>query len=164
MTGLLITLLSGVFLTCVLGTPVGLLVGIAPSVALLQGAAGGAQRGPQNTWTATSSNGRTFVGTWTVVPDRVTGAVGGTWTLLDAQGRTVARGGWSATKTPAGWSGRWRAAPAGGGAEYAGTWSANVRLEPNAPFSDLFEGALQGVSGGWRAGGYSGSWSIRAYQ
>jgi hypothetical protein len=103
------------------------------------------------------------MGTWTAVPDDARGTVTGTWTLFGAQGQVVAGGGWSAAKSPKGWTGAWRAAGARGGAEYAGTWSADVTLDPSARFGDLFAAALQTVSGQWRAGGQSGAWSIRAF-
>ncbi|MBA2302052.1 MAG: hypothetical protein H0W08_05410 [Acidobacteria bacterium] len=90
--------------------------------------------------------------------------VTGTWTLVDAKGITVRRGGWSAAKTPAGWTGAWRAAVSGSKAEYSGTWSAGGDLKPDARFADLFELAVQTVvSGNWRAGSQSGAWSIRAF-
>ena len=119
--------------------------------------------GRANTWSATTSTGRTFTGTWTAVADSKTGHVTGTWTLLDAQGRTVARGGWSAAKTPGEWTGRWRATVSGRNAEYSGTWSAKGGLQANAPLADLFAKAVQDVvSGRWRAGRQSGAWTIRA--
>lgn len=113
------------------------------------------------TWSAANSNGRTFIGTWTAVPDS-SGAVTGTWTLSDAQGKTVANGGWSAAKAPAQWIGAWRARVLGRTDEYSGTWSAGVDLKGDARISDLFEKAAQAaVSGTWRAGTQSGAWSIR---
>ena len=137
-----------------------LLLGVA-FVAIVEGA--GAQR--SGTWTARSSNGRTFAGTWTAVADAATGAVTGTWTLDDANGRTTARGAWSAAKARKGWNGAWRAVVAGRKGEYSGTWSAAVDLKPGAQFADLFELAVeQLVSGNWRAGGHSGTWAIRASQ
>jgi hypothetical protein len=116
-----------------------------------------------NTWSATSSTGLTLMGTWMAVADSKTGHVTGTWTLLDARGRTAARGGWSAAKAAAGWTGRWRATVSGSGTEYSGTWSASADLQASAPLSDLFGKAVERViSGRWRAGRQSGAWSIRA--
>ena len=68
-----------------------------------------ARKALANTWSATSTTGLTLMGTWTATADSKTGHVTGTWTLLDAQRRTVARGGWSATKASAEWTGHWRA-------------------------------------------------------
>jgi hypothetical protein len=137
-------------------------------VALLfsvQGSATRAQTPRSNTWTATSSTGRTFAGTWTAVADQTSGGVRGTWTLVDARGRSVTGGVWSATKSPAGWTGRWIAAIAGSKAAYSGTWSAGIQLKANAPLAELFAAALQSsVGGNWRTGGQSGTWSIRAFQ
>jgi hypothetical protein len=85
--------------------------------------------------------------------------------LNAANGRTVARGGWSAPKSSKGWTGAWRASASGSKAEYAGTWDADTRLKPGASFADLFKTAIKAaVSGGWRAGGQSGAWSIRVFE
>ena len=119
-----------------------------------------------NLWSATSSNGQTFGGTWTAVPDPKTETVTGTWTLVDAQGRTLADGGWSASKSPDGWTGNWRAANFGGSEhEFSGSWRADVDLKSNAGFVKLFEKAVQTiVSGSWRMGRYSGAWSILVFK
>ena len=84
---------------------------------------------------------------------------------MDASGRTAARGSWAAAKSETGWSGGWRAVVAGRSGEYSGTWSARVDLKPGAPFSALFEKALEGaVAGNWRAAGRAGTWSIQAFK
>jgi hypothetical protein len=116
----------------------------------------------EGTWAARSGAGLTLGGTWTAVADAKTGAVTGTWTLNDAGGKVLRRGGWSAAKSPKGWSGAWRAVVTGSQGEYSGTWRADVDLKPDARFADLFESALKAVVGGsWRAGAQSGAWSIR---
>jgi hypothetical protein len=125
---------------------------------------GDRQVGRLNTWSARSSTGLSLAGTWTGGVDSKTGAASGSWTLLDANGQPAMRGGWSAVKSANGWSGSWRANVVGSSAEYAGTWNATVDLKPNASFADLFAMAAQKVvSGTWRTGGNSGSWSIRAF-
>ena len=130
---------------------------------VLQGTAREGRNGRPNTWSARSSTGLTLAGTWTAVVDPATGSVTGTWTLMDAAGRTLRRGAWSAAKSPAGWSGAWRAAASGSQTEYSGTWTAGVDLKSDAAFADLFERAVQTVvSGAWRAGRQSGAWSILA--
>jgi hypothetical protein len=117
-----------------------------------------------NTWAARSSSGQTLAGTWTATPDPKTGAVTGTWTLFDAQRRTAAQGGWSAAKSPTGWSGSWRAVTVGRSGEYAGTWTARVDLAPATKLSDLFAQAIKAaVSGTWEAGRQSGAWTIQAF-
>lgn len=157
---ILLSLLVGFF-----GAPHGFLAGASAGGVVLQAAAGGGQSARPNTWSATSSTGRTLMGTWTGVADRSNGAVTGTWTLVDARGRTLTRGRWSAAKSPAGWTGGWRAAVSGSKAEFSGTWSAGVQLEADARFADLFAQALQSVvSGDWQAGRQSGAWSIRAFK
>ena len=124
-----------------------------------------AQTPQPNTWSARSSTGLVLGGTWTAVPDKKNGTVTGTWTLVDAEGRTVTSGGWSASKSPSGWTGAWRAVIWDSKPEYLGTWSSSVELKQRAGFADLFEKAVQSVvSGRWRYGGYSGSWSIRAFK
>jgi hypothetical protein len=125
----------------------------------------GAQGAAPNTWIATSSTGLTLRGTWTAAPGPTSETVTGTFTVVDAQGRTAASGGWSAAKSSSRWSGAWRAVIYGSKPEYTGTWRAGVDLKRNAPFADLFEKAVQTVvSGSWRAGRYSGTWSIRAFK
>ena len=122
-----------------------------------------AQSNRSGTWSATSSSGLTLTGTWTAVPDPTSGAVIGTWTLVNAQGTTVAGGGWSAAKSPTRWTGAWRAVISGRDGEYSGTWTGDVDLKANARLVDLFEKAIQtAVHGNWRAGTQSGAWSIRA--
>jgi hypothetical protein len=132
---------------------------------VLQDTARAGQSAQPNTWSAKSSTGLTVGGTWTVVADPTTATVSGTWTLVDARRKTVIRGGWSAAKSPAEWTGTWRAAASGSTAEYSGSWSAAVDLKADARFADLFEIAVQTVvSGNWRAGRQSGTWSIRAFR
>lgn len=117
-----------------------------------------------NTWTARSSTGQIFAGTWTVTPADDDTTATGTWTLDNAQRRMVARGTWSASKATAGWNGAWRASTTGSAASYAGSWSAPLPLDTTASFARLFEAAADAaVSGTWRASALSGSWSIRVF-
>jgi hypothetical protein len=116
-----------------------------------------------NTWSARTSTGREFSGTWSGEADPSTGAVSGTWTLSDGKGATIMGGTWSGNKSLKGWSGAWRAVVGGRRDEYSGTWTADTRLAPEARLADLFEAAVQDVVGGsYRAGAQSGSWFIRA--
>jgi hypothetical protein len=116
-----------------------------------------------NTWAARSSTGLALGGTWTATEDAKTGAVTGTWTLVDTQGRIVARGTWSAAKAASGWTGGWRAFVEGRQGEYSGTWTARVDLKPVARLADMFAKAVEtAVSGTFRTGSVSGSWTIRA--
>ncbi|HEX5076100.1 MAG TPA: hypothetical protein VFW03_23005 [Gemmatimonadaceae bacterium] len=104
------------------------------------------------------------MGTWTAVLD-TSGTVTGTWELTDAQGRTLAQGGWSAAKAPDTWIGGWRAAVTGKDGEYSGTWTADVGDSTSTGFPDLFAKALQAVvSGTWRMNQLSGAWSIRTFK
>lgn len=116
----------------------------------------------RGTWSAAGGN-LTLMGTWTAVPDTTHNTVTGTWTLMDAQGKTAAFGGWSAVKSNDRWTGAWRANVTGRTGEYSGTWTSSIDLKPNTKFVDLFERAMQNiVSGTWSAGAQSGAWSIRA--
>jgi hypothetical protein len=134
-------------------------------VVLRQDSAGNTRTNRSGTWSAASKSGLTLMGAWTAIPDTTTGAVTGTWTLVDAQGKTIAGGGWSAAKSPSRWTGAWRAIIAGKDGEYSGTWTAGVDLKGDARLVDLFEKALQTVaSGTWRAGGQAGAWSIRTFK
>jgi len=126
-------------------------------------ASGNPQLGRLNTWSARSNTGRVLAGSWTGSVDPKTGAASGSWTLFDANGQPAMRGGWSAIKSAREWTGSWRANVVGSAGEFSGTWRATVDLDLNAPFADLFTLAVQKVvSGAWRAGTNSGSWSIRA--
>ena len=122
-------------------------------------------RARPNVWSATSTAGLKLAGTWTAAEDPATGAVRGTWTLINAQGVTMARGTWAAAKAETGWTGGWRAIVEGRSGEYSGTWTARVKLKPDAKFADLFATAADSaVSGTWRAAGHSGSWAIQAFE
>ena len=115
-------------------------------------------------WSAAHAGGQTWMGTWTAVLD-TSGTVTGTWELTDAQGRTLAQGGWSAAKAPDTWIGGWRAVMTGKDGEYSGTWTADVGDSTATKFADLFAKALQAVaSGTWRTDQRSGAWSIRTFK
>jgi hypothetical protein len=121
--------------------------------------------GKISTWSAKSRTGRSFAGTWTGEADPSTGMVSGTWTLEDSAGKAVMAGTWTANKSPKGWNGSWSARVAKQGGEHSGSWSANVRLARDAGFNELFEVAMREVVGGsWKAGPYTGSWSISVAQ
>jgi hypothetical protein len=134
----------------------------AAQAAVRRDTAGSAQS-RSGTWSARTSTGRTFMGTWTAVPDPTTGTVTGAWALTDAQGNPVAGGAWSASKATTQWTGYWRGVVTGRPGEFSGTWTASTDLKADASFADLFEQAVETVvSGDWRVGGLSGAWSIRA--
>lgn len=123
---------------------------------------GDRQLGRQNSWSARSSTGRVLGGSWTGSVDAKTGAASGSWTLFDASGRPAMRGGWSAVKSAKEWSGAWRANVVGSPGEFSGTWRATVDEKPDSSLSDMFALAAQkAVTGSWRVGVSSGSWSIR---
>jgi hypothetical protein len=136
------------------------LAGVGPSSAQTV-----APREQNGSWSATSNTGLTVGGTWTAMQAADEGSVTGTWTLADPQGRIVARGAWSASRSPSSWTGAWRAAAAGGRSEYAGAWRANTKVRADAPFADIFASAVKAVvNGTWRAANRSGAWSIRAFR
>jgi hypothetical protein len=135
--------------------------GLCASAFQQPGATGQAIRA--STWTARTSSGRVFSGTYTVKVDAASGTVTGEWTLFGAGGLTAARGGWSAAKAAGGWNGAWRASIVGRGGEFAGTWTTRVDLPSDASLARLFERAAeQVVNGTWQAGRQSGTWSINA--
>ena len=149
-------LLGGLFLTA---------VDVARAQAVVRpDTAGNAPTKRAGSWSAATSNGLTLMGTWTAVLDPA-GTVTGTWAIVDAQGNTRADGGWSAAKSPTGWTGAWRAVVTGREGEYSGTWTAAVGGKPDTPLADLFEKAVQTVvRGNWRVVGRSGAWSIRTFK
>ena len=113
------------------------------------------------TWSA-STNSRYLAGRWTA-ETREDGSATGTWMLQDATGKILMQGGWSASKSAQSWNGAWRAVVSGSAGEFAGTWTSAVPLPPEARLAAMFESALRAaVTGTWKAGAYSGSWSIRA--
>ena len=115
-----------------------------------------------STWSARSADGRTFNGTWNVAANSTQRSASGGWTLSDANGATVMRGGWGADKHDTGWNGVWRAEVEGRQQEYTGSWSAELPHVRNASFSDLFAAAAkEALRGLWTGGSASGSWSIR---
>ena len=116
----------------------------------------------RGTWAAAAGNGVNLAGAWTAEPQQ-NGTVTGTWTLQDSNGRILLQGAWSASKAAKSWDGAWRAVVSGNAGERAGTWSAAVSLPLEAGFAAMLEAASKAaVSGTWKAGAYSGSWSIRA--
>ena len=115
----------------------------------------------RGTWSA-STNSRYLAGTWTAVAQE-DGSATGRWALQDATGKILMQGGWSASKSAQSWNGAWRATVPGAAAEYSGTWTGAVSLPPDARLSAMLESAVRAaVSGTWKTGPYSGSWSIRA--
>ena len=138
-------------------------IGISGAQAVVRLDSAATARGARSgTWSAASGS-LTLMGTWTAVSDTAHGTVTGTWTLADAQAKTVAFGGWSAVKSADRWAGAWRANVTGRAGEFSGTWTSSVDLKATARFVDMFEKAAQTiVSGAWTTGGKSGGWSIRA--
>jgi hypothetical protein len=115
----------------------------------------------RGTWSA-STNSRYLAGTWTAQTQE-DGSATGRWVLQDATGKILMQGGWSASKSAQAWSGAWRAVVSGNAAEYSGTWTGAVSLSPEARLAAMLESALRAaVTGTWKTGTYSGSWSIRA--
>ena len=116
-----------------------------------------------SSWTAHATQGRTYVGTWSVGAQSSTNLAGGTWTLQDAAGTTVLTGSWSAEKFSTGWNGVWRAHSEEYKAEYSGSWSADIPHDSESRLPNLFETAARNaIRGVWTGGTQSGTWSIRA--
>jgi len=114
----------------------------------------------RGTWSATRQGGY-LAGAWTA-DAQPSGDATGTWMLQDSTGRILMQGGWSASKSAQAWNGAWRATVSGRNGEYSGTWTSAVSLSPKARLAEMLESALLAVvTGTWKAGPYSGAWSIR---
>ena len=118
----------------------------------------------RGTWSASSNSGQRLAGAWTAEAHPESGGATGTWALYDATGKILMQGAWSASKALKAWNGAWRASIAGRTGEYSGTWTAQTPLTPEARLAHMLESALRAVvTGTWKAGSNSGSWSIRAF-
>ena len=115
----------------------------------------------KGSWSATAGSGY-LAGSWTAQPEP-SGGASGAWMLQDATGKILMQGGWSVSKSTQSWDGAWRATVSGRAGEYSGTWTSATSLSPQAHFAELLESALRAVvTGTWKSGQRSGSWSIRA--
>lgn len=115
-----------------------------------------------STWSARSSDGQVFQGTWTLAPSSNRREASGGWTLIDASGATLMRGSWLAEKHETGWNGVWRATVEGRPGERSGSWSAELPHVRDAAFADLFAAAAkETLRGLWTGSAASGSWSMR---
>ena len=120
----------------------------------------GQGRKVQGRWAATDGR-RTFTGTWRAVPQPERDTCGGTWTLKDGSGKTVAAGAWSVRKSPREWRGTWLA-QLPDGRTLSGNWTAQPKLAPSGEFLTMLESAVKDMlTGTWRYGEHSGSWSVR---
>lgn len=118
-----------------------------------------------STWAASSEDGRTFNGTWTLAPNPTARSARGFWTLRDANGATVLTGSWTAEMHTTGWNGTWRAFVEGRQGDLGGSWSAETAQPKKSNFNDMFETALKGaIRGLWTGAGESGNWTIRTYK
>jgi hypothetical protein len=117
----------------------------------------------RSSWSARTTTGRTFDGSWTVEPASSADKASGTWTLGEGLDKTVLRGTWSAQKFSTGWSGTWRATVEGQKQEFTGSWTADFPQGRETAIAELFlTAARDAIRGIWSAGGDSGSWSVRA--
>jgi hypothetical protein len=118
-----------------------------------------------STWSARTSNGRGFEGTWSVEAEASSDKVVGTWTLYDGAGKLILHGTWSAQKFSTGWSGIWHASTENRQGDYGGSWTTDFPHRRDARFGEIFEAAAHdAIRGIWNAGDLSGSWLIRAAQ
>jgi hypothetical protein len=118
----------------------------------------------RGSWSASSSAGQNFAGSWTAQAHRESGGATGSWALYDASSKIVMRGRWSASKSAQVWNGAWRATVTGRDGEYSGTWTAVTAVPTKSPMIDMLESALRAVvTGNWKSASHSGSWSIRAF-
>lgn len=118
-----------------------------------------------STWSARTSDGRSFEGTWSVEVDASSDKVAGTWILYDGAGKLILHGTWSAQKFSTGWSGVWHASAENRQGDYGGSWTADFPHRRDAPFGEIFEAAAHdAIRGIWNGGDLFGSWLIRAAQ
>lgn len=118
-----------------------------------------------STWSATTSNGRRFEGTWSVDPDASGDKAAGTWTLYDGAGTLILRGTWSAEKFSTGWNGNWHASAENRQGDYRGSWTTDLPRGHEGRLGELFEAAAHdAIRGIWSSADLSGSWLIRAAQ
>jgi hypothetical protein len=119
----------------------------------------------RSTWSARTTAGRIFEGSWTVAPAASADKASGTWTLGEGLDKTLLRGTWSAQKFSTGWSGTWRATFEGQKREFTGSWTADFPQARETSIGELFATAARdAIRGIWSADGDSGSWSLRASQ
>jgi hypothetical protein len=117
----------------------------------------------RSTWSARTTAGRIFEGSWTVAPAASADKASGTWTLGEGLDKTLLRGTWSAQKFSTGWSGTWRATVEGQKREVTGSWTADFPQARETSIGELFSTvARDAIRGIWSADGDSGSWSLRA--
>lgn len=111
---------------------------------------------------AATAQGATLAGSWTAQLGKAPNTAFGAWALLNAAGKPIAAGTWSAAKAADRWEGGWRARVEGG-REFRGTWTAHLTPAAPVPMSELFEAAAKSMaSGNWQMGRAGGAWSIRA--
>lgn len=121
------------------------------------------EQSQRSTWSARTTAGHTFEGSWTVEPASSTDRASGTWTLGEGIDKIVLRGTWAAQKFSTGWSGTWRATLEGQKREFTGSWTADFPQAREASIGELFATAARdAIRGIWSADGDSGSWFLRA--
>jgi hypothetical protein len=121
------------------------------------------EQSQRSTWSALTTTGRSFEGSWTVEPASSADKASGTWILGEGLDKTVLRGTWSAQKFSTGWSGIWRAMVEGQKREFTGSWTADFPQARETTIGELFSTvARDAIRGIWSADNDSGSWAIRA--
>ena len=119
----------------------------------------------QGVWMATNAGGVVFRGTWSAEVTLATPNVAlGTWTLVDERGTTTLGGTWSARQAPRGWRGAWSARVGTGNDVLAGTWEADdSTLKGAKTFRDLLtRTATKRIAGVWHLGRAHGNWWLEA--
>jgi hypothetical protein len=149
-----------------------LLAGLQPlAVLLLLTVATAAQQLPPalgGTWTATAGPKQVLHGTWSARPvANAPNTANGSWSLVNASNRIVLSGTWAATKTPRSWAGTWSArivtARGTSGRVYSGTWRTEIKASEAGTLGEMLQRTLQQeITGAWKSGAMSGSWSLKA--
>jgi hypothetical protein len=130
-----------------------------------------AQQSPpplRGTWTATAGPKQVLHGTWSAQPvANAPNTANGSWSLVNASNQIVLSGTWAATKTPRSWAGTWSARVVTGrgssGRVYSGTWRTEIKASETGTLGEMLQQTLQQeITGAWKSGAMSGSWSLKA--
>jgi hypothetical protein len=112
-------------------------------------------------WAATDGK-ITLDGNWTANLQGEPDVCTGTWDIRNASGVATVRGTWAVDKDGNSWQGRWQARLPDD-RTFSGTWTAKTALPASLKFGDLLRSALkETITGGWRALGRYGAWTVRA--
>jgi hypothetical protein len=123
----------------------------------------------RGTWTATAGP-QVFQGAWSAQPvAKSPNTAMGSWSLVNASNQIVLSGTWAATKTARTWTGTWSArivaARGTSGRVFSGTWRTEAKASEVRTLGEMLQQTLQQeITGAWRSGAISGTWSLKGVQ